>query len=194
MTYQPFRPSRIYSDQPTPTEPATFATDATQTMNVAQVACVASLELENESPKTAWHPLEAKSSIATHATNATLPANIESIIDRLEVSPPLGVGDLHRWRAMLAGARTFFAEWGEKPRRLGWDDVALFGLHPDAPLVRREAMGIALSLADRERVLALSANTAAIETRSGARLTFYRPHHGTGAVPAWELVDARGAR
>jgi len=67
------------------------------------------------------------------------------------------------------------SEWGDKAQALGWQPPDLFGLHqlPANPhpsysrLSRYEATGLIWGLQGR-RAVALSSNTAAVETSSGA--------------------------
>ena len=87
--------------------------------------------------------------------------------------------DPQRWQQCIADASRFIASWGDKAQVLGWTADELFGLHspPAKPhpsysrLSRYDATGLLWLLQDR-RVIALTANTAAISTPSGGTLTY----------------------
>ena len=91
--------------------------------------------------------------------------------------------------------------WLIEAAKHGWDAIAVFGCHPHAPLVRGEAMGLAVTLAGspharrsgagqwlRTRLIAIDHNQATIETPTGARFRVVRFAHGLDyAIPVWEL-------
>jgi len=86
-----------------------------------------------------------------------------------------------RWQQCLEAAREFLATWGDKAAALGWTEADLFGLHepPEQPhpsysrLSRYDCTGLLWNLGGR-RVVALSSDTAAVATSSGA-LTYRMP-------------------
>jgi hypothetical protein len=63
----------------------------------------------------------------------------------------------------------------------------LFGCDRDRPYARIDRAGLLLLL-DGDRLVALTANTATIETRAGARQTYSRKPAEPGRVLAWELA------
>jgi hypothetical protein len=69
---------------------------------------------------------------------------------------------------------------------LGWGPFELFGCDRDRPFARLDRAGL-LWLLNGQRLVALSENTATIETRAGARQTYRRKPDETGRVLAWEL-------
>lgn len=84
-----------------------------------------------------------------------------------------------RWRQCIADASRFLVSWGDKALALGWDAGELFDLH-DSParphpsyarLSRYDATGLLWLLRGR-RVVALTANTAVIETPSGGAIAY----------------------
>src|SRR5262245_59073078 len=92
---------------------------------------------------------------------------------------------LRRWRRAVEDGKRFLAQWGKQAAAFGWTARDLFGLHqpPARPhpsysrLSRRDCTGLIWLLQGR-RVVALTAETAAIENPSGA-VTLYRrdpPH------------------
>jgi hypothetical protein len=70
---------------------------------------------------------------------------------------------------------------------LGWGPLDLFGCDRDRPFARIDQAGL-LWLLNGDRLVALSENTATIETCTGARQTFGRKPTEPGRVLVWELV------
>jgi hypothetical protein len=60
-------------------------------------------------------------------------------------------------------------------------------INRDRPFARVDQAGL-LWLLDGDRLIALAENTAAIETRTGARQTYRRKPSEPGRVLAWELA------
>lgn len=87
---------------------------------------------------------------------------------------------------------------------LGWDETALFGVHPVAPLVRVECWGLLAGLVlsphnrrgsygqrHQTRLVEIDVNRARTETPTGARFGVDRLGHGRDeAVPVWELAGS----
>ena len=71
---------------------------------------------------------------------------------------------------------------------LGWGPYDLFGCDRDRPFARIDQAGL-LRLLNGDRLIALTENTATIETRTGARQTYRRKSSEPGRVLAWELAD-----
>jgi hypothetical protein len=94
----------------------------------------------------------------------------------------------------LIDAQRFLASWGDKALALGWTESELFGLHdpPARPhpsycrLSRYEPTGLLWLLRGR-RVVALTADTAAIETASG--VVVYRKHRKPALGPLGDSLD-----
>ena len=92
--------------------------------------------------------------------------------------------DTGNWQQAVADARLFIARWGKQAERLGWTATDLFGLFPVLPnphptfrrLSRYDATGLIWLLRGRP-VVALTAESAAIESRTGA-ITVYRKNSG----------------
>ena len=99
------------------------------------------------------------------------------------------------WQQAVADARQFITRWGEQAERLGWTAKDLFGLFPvpskPHPMFRRlsryDATGLIWLLRGRA-VIALTAESAAIECRTGA-ITIYRKHNKPAYGP---LGDSLG--
>ena len=64
----------------------------------------------------------------------------------------------------------------------------MFGCHRDRPLGRTDQAGL-LWLLNGARLMALTENTATIETQTGTRQTFRRKPGDPSRVLAWELVE-----
>ena len=69
---------------------------------------------------------------------------------------------------------------------LGWGPLDLFGCDRDKPFARIDQCGL-LWLLNGDQLVALSENTATIETHTGARQTYRRKPNGPGRLLAWEL-------
>jgi hypothetical protein len=104
-----------------------------------------------------------------------------------------------RWRQAIADAQSFLGMWGEQAAALGWSEHELFGLHPvpERPaasyhrLSRYDATGL-LWLLEGRSVVALTAETAAIQAQGGAALT-YRKHRKPTLGPLGDSLDDLGA-
>jgi len=120
--------------------------------------------------------------------NTLLPAHVAVGLDQLAAKLPL----LDDWSRRIEAAREMAARWDAQGRRLGWTDADLYGLHPLAPAIRRDAKGLAWCLDRGDRVTAITDSCAIIETAGGNRLRFYRAQQDTGAVVAWQLATAGG--
>jgi len=99
----------------------------------------------------------------------------------LQLEPPVLV-DIARWRQCVTDGKRFLAKWGEQAEALGWDARSLFGLHtpPEQPhpsywnrLGRYDQTGLIWLLQGRP-VVALTADTAAIENSTGSITTYRR--------------------
>jgi hypothetical protein len=92
-----------------------------------------------------------------------------------------------RWLRFIDDCGRFIDDgWAARAEALGWGPLDLFGCNRDKPFARTSQAGL-LWLLEGRKLLALTADTAAIATHSGGKLTFYRRQLETGAVLAWEL-------
>ena len=95
-----------------------------------------------------------------------------------------------RWLRFIDDCGRFLDEgWAACAEALGWGPLDLFGCNRDKPFARISQAGL-LWLLEGRKLLALTADTAAIATHSGGKLTFYRRLLETGGVLAWELGSA----
>jgi hypothetical protein len=76
---------------------------------------------------------------------------------------------------------------------LGWGPLDLFGCDRDRPFARIDQAGL-LWLLNGERLVALSENTATIETDAGVRQTYQRLFGGEARASAWELSGGDKSR
>jgi hypothetical protein len=94
-----------------------------------------------------------------------------------------------------------YGSWAAKAAALGWGPFELFGCNRHKPFARIDHMGL-LWLLNGRKLIALTADSAAIGTPSGSPLTFHRKtetgvhqtYHRrseevTDLVLAWELEE-----
>jgi hypothetical protein len=119
------------------------------------------------------------------------------ILEELERRCPDDV-DAADWQQTVADGRAFLSRWAEQAKALGWTTADLFGLSPvpERPaanyrrLSRYDLTGLLWLLKGRP-VVALTATTAAIQTPSGAILT-YRRHRKPALGPLGDSLDELG--
>jgi hypothetical protein len=113
----------------------------------------------------------------------------------LQLRPPALV-EVERWRQCVEDGRRFLAAWGAQAEALGWDSRDLFGLHqaPERPhpsynrLSRYDATGLVWLLQGRP-VVALTAETAAIENPATGGITTYRKHNKPALGPVGDSFE-----
>ncbi len=97
-----------------------------------------------------------------------------------------------RWRTLQADAARFLEMWAAQAARLGWTVHDLFGVNQVKPLVRLDGAGL-VWLLDGRPVIALTADEAVIECRTGSRQAYRRkPANAVSKVeraPLWEIND-----
>ena len=103
--------------------------------------------------------------------------------------PPCDISP-SRWLRFIDDCGRFIDDgWAARAEALGWGPLDLFGCNRDKPFARISQAGL-LWLLEGRKLLALTADTAAIATQSGGKLTLYRRQLETGGVLAWELSAA----
>ena len=114
----------------------------------------------------------------------------------LQLEPPAPV-PVERWRQCVEDGKRFLAKWGEQAQALNWSSADLFCLHtpPEQPhpsyrrLSRYDATGLCWLLQGRH-VVALTADTAAIESPKTASVTVFRKHSRPALGPVGDsLLD-----
>ena len=110
----------------------------------------------------------------------------------------LDLVDVHRWQLAVRDARSFLSVLGREGGRARLERPPLFGLHPvpERPaasyrrLARYDCTGLIWLLQGRP-VVALTADTAAIQVASGGILT-YRKHNKPAYGPLGDSLDDGG--
>jgi hypothetical protein len=103
--------------------------------------------------------------------------------------------DVVRWQQAVEDGKSFLAKWGTQAEALGWDSRDLFGLHtpPERPhpsyrrLSHYDQTGLCWLLQGRP-VVALTADTAAIENPTGS-ITTYRRFNKPALGPLGDSLD-----
>jgi hypothetical protein len=112
---------------------------------------------------------------------------------RLDPNRPPGDVPLKRWQRFVDDVGKFLdSQFCAIAAALGWGPFELFGCDRDRPFARIDQAGL-LWLLNGDRLVALSENTATIETRTSARRTWRRKPGAAGRVLAWELGRMTGA-
>ena len=114
-------------------------------------------------------------------------ADFRVALRALDARRPDRVEDHCRWRQAVADAEIFLGRWGERALLLGWTVDDVFGLHPLAPLLRYDAMGLVWLLRGRS-VVALTSESAAIENPSGA-ICVYRRYNKPALGPLGDSLE-----
>jgi hypothetical protein len=115
------------------------------------------------------------------------PLGWTTAVARLDpVKPPAEV-PAERWQQFVDDARQFLAgPFCEVAVALGWSSLDLFGCHATRPYARIDQAGL-VHLLNGERIVALTAMTAVIETATEVRKTYFRTASELGRVLAWQL-------
>jgi hypothetical protein len=120
---------------------------------------------------------------------SNFPAPYSRTISALEARCP-DLVPVDRWQQTIADGQHYLARWDDQAKALGWTAKDLFGLHrpPANPhprysrLSRYDEAGL-IWLVDGRKVLALTAETAAIQNPSGS-ITTYRRYAKPALGPA----------
>lgn len=105
------------------------------------------------------------------------------------LDPDRAPGDVppRRWRSFVDDAGAFLDRWAAQASAFGWSTHDLFGCDRDRPFARVDQAGL-LWLVNGDRLVILTAETATIETTTGARQIWRRKPTRPGRLLAWELV------
>jgi hypothetical protein len=164
----------------------------------AQVAQPAQVELMNcSSPGPQNHKAETCATFATCAgaepetpflavRRSTERKDWHRGIHRLDIDRPVEGVPLGRWQTFVTDAARFLAgPFAERASALGWNALDLFGCDASRPLARLDQAGL-IWLLSGKKLVALTAETAVIQTGTGTHHTYRRPHEPS-RVLAWEL-------
>jgi len=107
---------------------------------------------------------------------------------RLDPDRPPGDMPLKRWQRFVGDVGLFLdSPFCAVAASLGWGPYDLFGCNRERPFARIDQAGL-LWLLNGTKLIALTENTATIETPAGARQTWRRMPGDPGRVLAWELT------
>jgi hypothetical protein len=92
----------------------------------------------------------------------------------------------NRLQAIVADGALFLELWEREAKRLNWSSLNLFGVHPMAPAIRFDVVGL-VPILNGATVRLLTPGSAIIAAPTGSALTYTKGPQG-GAVPLWELL------
>jgi hypothetical protein len=128
---------------------------------------------------------EERAAIIEH--DGRIPREWAEGVARLNPDRPPSDVPLKRWQRFVDDAGRFLdSDFCAAAVALGWRPHDLFGCDRNRPFARLDQCGL-LWLLNGDKLVALSENTATIETRSGARHAYRRKPNEPGRVLAWEL-------
>src|SRR5262245_2916069 len=138
-------------------------------------------------PANVWSDVEEeRAAIAEYDGGA--PQSWAEALARLDpMRPPADVSP-KRWLRFIDDCGRFLdSGWAAHAAKLNWHPLDLFGCDRERPFARVDHSGL-LWLLNGRKLVALTADSAAIATPSGGSLTFRRRPVGPGRVVlAWEL-------
>jgi hypothetical protein len=153
----------------------------------AERATLAASTPETENPARWSDTAEGRAVIVEH--DGCIPRAWAEGFARLHPDRPPGDVPAKRWLRFINDIGLFLdGGWAERAAALGWGLQGLFGCDRDRPFARIDQAGL-LWLLNGDRLIALTENTATIETRTGARQTYRRKSAEPGRVLAWELAS-----
>jgi hypothetical protein len=134
-----------------------------------------------------WRPIEEERA-AIVEYEAGIPRAWAEGLARLDPDrPPPGVPP-KRWLQFVDDCGLFVdSPFCAVAAALDWSSLDLFGADRKKPFARIDQTGL-LWLLNGDRLIALTENTATIETRTGARQTYRRKPNQPGRVLAWEFA------
>jgi hypothetical protein len=131
-------------------------------------------------------------SVAERAINVAREGDVPRVwaegLARLDRERPPTDVPLTRWLQFMDDAALFLnSPFCITAAAFGWGAHDLFGCDPDRPFARVDHGGL-LWLLDGTRLIALTADTAVIETNTGTRQVWRRKPGDPARVVAWELT------
>ena len=148
-------------------------------------------EPSSRSPEPRWSEAEEeRTAIVEH--DGGIPRAWAEGFARLDRARPPADVPPSRWQQFVDDVGRFLdGPFCAVAATLGWRPYDLFGCDRDRPFARINEAGL-LWLLDGHGLVALSENTATIETRTGARQTYRRTASEPDGALAWELRDDTG--
>jgi hypothetical protein len=142
-----------------------------------------------EAPPSTWDDGEGEERAAIVEYDGKIPRAWAEGFARLHPDRSPGDVPVKRWQTFVDDCGRFLDDgWAETAASLGWGPLDLFGCNRDRPFARIDKAGL-LWLLNGNRLVALSENTASIETRTGTRQIYRRESPHSGRVLAWELLE-----
>ncbi|NJO34417.1 MAG: hypothetical protein HC869_16110, partial [Rhodospirillales bacterium] len=115
----------------------------------------------------------------------------KSGVDALLSMPRPKTYPANEWTTLLDDAVRFVKHWADQADRLGWKSWEIWGVSRSAPRYRFDGMGLVVML-HGQKIAALTAEAAVVETRTSNLLRFYRrpsdPLAGSERILIWELI------
>ena len=106
---------------------------------------------------------------SSQTSDLNAPTEWHAVLAELERREAVDWFGAERWNDLLSDAESFLSRWGGVAYSLDWTLLDLFGVHPIAPAVRFDVMGL-IPMLNRAEVLALTHQTAIMRRVSGAVL------------------------
>jgi hypothetical protein len=103
--------------------------------------------------------------------------------------PSVALADFpaNRWATLRRDLADFLgSSWAAEAVQLGWSDLDQFGVDADRPYTRLDGLGLVPAL-DGCKIVALTADSAILETPGGARQSYRRKPEQPGRVLVWKL-------
>jgi hypothetical protein len=133
-----------------------------------------------------WEAEAERTAILEH--DSGIPRNWAEGFARLDPDRPPGDVPPSRWSGLVDDVKLFLdSPFCAVAAALGWGPHDLFGCDRDRPFARIDQAGL-LWLLHGDRLIAMTENTATIETPTGARQIWRRKPAELGLVLAWELA------
>jgi hypothetical protein len=99
-----------------------------------------------------------------------------------------------RWQRIVDAVGVFLDRWAAEAIRCGWSDLDVFGVDPDRPDARFDAMGLVLLLDRREIVSIDERGVDLITSPDHVHQRYYRRPRPVGTVLLWDSVVAKRGR
>jgi hypothetical protein len=171
--------------------------DAERSETLATLATLADRGAVSQNSAVAFDPLAGAVNVwsDTEAERAAIaeydggaPRIWAEALARLDPARPPQDVPPRRWEQFIDDCGRFLDEgWAEQCHSLGWRPLDLFGCDRERPWARIDHAGL-LWLLDGRKLVALTADTATVESPTGVRQTYYRvPIEPGHVVLAWEL-------
>jgi hypothetical protein len=120
-----------------------------------------------------WTDVEEERAAAIEYDGGARRAWAEALA-RLDPAKPLSDMPLDRWQQFIDDCGRFLDQgWANRAEALGWGPLDLFGCDRERPLSRYDGMGL-LWIIQGRRLVALTAETATIDTLTGSLQTYRR--------------------